>query len=100
MKKAFLYIGIILFVAGIIVIGAQKEAKRECEMWKIWRKEYNLFEPSEQQKENCKEYGIDLGLIPKAHAQEIEENIVSWYDYTIQNGKGVPCRRGHGCYED
>ena len=102
MKKAFLYIGIILFVAGIIAIGAKREAKRECEMWKSWVKEYNLFEPSEQQKKNCEKHGVNLMVfINTAHAQEeADDPIVSWYDYKIVNGFGIPCRRGNGCYTE
>lgn len=102
MKKTLLYGAIIVFVAIIAAIGMRREAARECEMWKAWDKEYNLFEPSEQQKKDCIEkHGIDLTLINAAHAaEEIEDPIVSWYDYKIVNGLGIPCRRGNNCYTE
>lgn len=102
MKKTLFWIAFIALFIIIAGIGLRKEAKRECEMWQTWRKEYNLFEPSEQQKKNCKEYGIDLtAFINTAHAQEkTGDPLVSWYDYKIVNGLGIPCRRGNGCYTE
>lgn len=101
MKKAILYLILAAAFVGIAQIAIDREARRECEIWRIWQKEYNLFKPSDEQKEQCKEYGIELGLVRKAHAQETApNNIVSWYDYKIVNGAGVPCRRGNNCYTE
>ena len=55
-------IAIILFTAMIVVVnnGIKKSELRECQKWQDWTQDYKLFEPTEWEQEQCKQFNIKL----------------------------------------
>ena len=55
-------IAIILFTALIVTTsnGIKKSELRECQKWQDWTQDYKLFNPTEWQQEQCKQFNINL----------------------------------------